>query len=116
MSGRQAPTLTLLERQRIVEILAAISAKDWLRFETLSDELFINPSSMREQFDDSISKVSNDLDDWESATTIDPKADGTRLIWINLPGKTPEKPPIHLIVHSTKAGISIWVFYEQYQP
>jgi hypothetical protein len=42
--------LAAWERQRIVDILAAISAKDWLSFEALSDKPFINPSGSSSMF------------------------------------------------------------------
>jgi hypothetical protein len=108
-------SLTPFERQRIAEILSAISAKDWPRFKSLSDEPFLNPSSMREQFDDSICKISDDLDYWEGATNISTGADGTRSILLRLSGKTPEAPPIQLFLHSAPNRIGIWVFYEEYQ-
>jgi hypothetical protein len=104
------------EKERIVDILGAISAKDWSRFQALSDKPFINPSIMKEQFDASTDKVADNLHDWENGAKLEAKADRTRLIWICLPGKTPENPPIDLILHGSKTSMSIWVFYERYQP
>jgi hypothetical protein len=115
LSAMSGQSLTPFERQRIAEILSAISAKDWPRFRSLSDEPFLNLSSMREQFHDSICKISDDLDYWEGATSISTGTDGTRLILLRLSGKTPEAPPIQLFLHSAPNRIGIWVFYEEYQ-
>lgn len=107
--------LTSLERKRIDDILAAVSAKDWSRFEALSDDAFINPVSMREQFDHTIDRVSDDFGAWEDTAHVEKISDGTRLIHVVLPNKAATRPEIDLIIHSSTTGVSVWVFYERFE-
>ncbi|MEQ1943655.1 hypothetical protein ABMA32_14675 [Mesorhizobium sp. VNQ89] len=107
--------LTSLEREKIANILAAALAKDWPRFEALSDLPFINPASMKEQFDDTVKLISDDLSRWEDNAFVEKLSGGDRLIHVGLPHKAANGPDINLFVRSTKAGIRIMVFYKRYQ-
>jgi hypothetical protein len=105
-----------LERRRILEVFAAITAGDWQRFKFLSDEPFLNEEAMLTQFEESWHKVLEAFENWEDTTTVADVGDGTRVIRIYLQNRTPEEPKIVLTLHSAAARTSIWSFYQELRP
>lgn len=106
--------LSKLENSRIEAIIKSAKDKDWEQFITLTDKPFVNTSSMKEQFNESSSLLS-EYEKISVNSSVEILPDGCRFIVVHFL-KNPEIN-ITLSLHSTdksdKSIISIWTFLQQ---
>ncbi|WP_117196264.1 hypothetical protein [Rhizobium terrae] len=117
MRKKRIEALNALEKERLLEIIAAAKSGDWERFSFLTDKPFSNESSMREQFEDSSQLIKNLNKNPEFDVEIKTHKDGSRLIFAKIAMDNPDDNPILLTLHSfqeeSKNLISIWTFYQE---
>ncbi|UIK03501.1 hypothetical protein [Neorhizobium galegae] len=110
-------TLSPVEKQRLLEILATARAEDWERFVFLTDQPFSNTASMKEQFEDTSRLMKGISGQMRPDVVVKVHEDGSRLIFAKIALDDPADNPILLTLHSTSeradAFISIWTFYQE---
>lgn len=108
--------MTPQECSRIVKLLEAARINDWDRFKALSDGVFANDQSMREQFDGSRLIIDYDRINLEQQFGFGVNSDGFRLITGRLVPRDDQRQHVIQTIYSKNLNdgtlISVWTFHE----